>query len=43
MRNKYVVEYLYNGIDYTIKVFTDYTMAINFYNLIRRQEWARLS
>lgn len=40
---KYTVEYLENGIDYTIKSFTDYTLAMAFYNRIRRREWARLS
>lgn len=40
---KYSVEYLENGIDYTVKFFTDFTMAIDFYNRIRRKEWARLS
>ena len=40
---KYMVEYLENGITYTIKTFTDFGMAIAFYNHIRRKEWARLS
>lgn len=40
---KYVVEYLDNGINYTIKNFFDFTMAVEFYNSIRRKEWARLS
>lgn len=40
---KYYVEYLENGINYGIKVFTDYTMAMSFYNRIRKREWARLS
>lgn len=40
---KYIVEYLENGNDYTMKAFTDYCMALEFYNRIRRREWARLS
>lgn len=40
---KYIVEYLENGINYEIKTFTDFTMAMSFYNKIRRREWARLS
>lgn len=40
---KYIVEYLDNGKDYTVKAFTDYIMAMDFYNRIRRKEWARLS
>ncbi len=40
---KYIVEYLENGITYTMVTFTDFTMAIAFYNRIRRREWARLS
>jgi len=40
---KYIVEYLENGIIYTVKTFTDYAMATTFYNRIRRNEWARMS
>lgn len=40
---KYIVEYLENGIKYDVKTFTDYSMAVSFYNRIRRKEWARLS
>lgn len=40
---KYIVEYLENGVNYTIKSFTDFTIATDFYNRIRRREWARLS
>ena len=40
---KYTVEYMDNGINYTIKTFTDFIMAMDFYNRIRRKEWARLS
>ena len=36
------VEYLENGIHYTIKTFTDFTIAVSFYNRIRRREWARM-
>lgn len=39
---KYTVEYLENGLTYTIKMFTDFTMAMDFYNRIRRREWARM-
>lgn len=40
---KYIVEYLENGTIYTIKTFTDYSMANIFYNRVRRNEWARMS
>lgn len=40
---KYIVEYLENGMTYTVKTFTDYTMAAMFYSRIRRKEWARIS
>lgn len=40
---KYFVEYLENGNKYDVKTFTDYSMAIDFYNRIRKREWARLS
>lgn len=40
---KYTVEYFENGITYAIKTFTDFTMALDFYNRIRRKEWARMS
>lgn len=40
---KYIVEYLENGISYKIATFTDFTMAMSFYNRIRESEWARLS
>lgn len=40
---KYIVEYLENGITYTMVTFADFTMAIDFYNRIRRREWARIS
>lgn len=40
---KYTVEYMENGISYTIKTFTDFTMAMDFYNRIRRKEWTRLT
>ncbi len=40
---KYIVEYLENGITYTVESFTDYEMATTFYNRIRRREWARMS
>lgn len=39
---KYTVEYLENGNIYAIQSFTDYSMAMSFYNRIRRREWARL-
>lgn len=42
MKN-YIVEYLENGIHYSIKKFTDYTMAIEFYNRIHKRNWARIS
>lgn len=40
---KYTVEYLENGKEYTVKSFTDYMMALGFYNRICKREWARLS
>lgn len=40
---KYRVEYLKNGNEYDVKVFTDYGMAMSFYSRIRKKEWARLS
>lgn len=40
---KYIVEYLVNGSEYNLKTFTDYETAMNFYNRVRRREWARLS
>ncbi len=40
---KYVVEYMDNGSNYFIKTFTDFTMAMDFYNRIRRKEWTRLT
>lgn len=40
---KYIVEFLDNGIQYTILTFTDFTIAMRFYSRIRRREWARIS
>lgn len=40
---KYVVEYMNNGSQYTVETFTDFTMAIAFYNRISKREWARIS
>lgn len=40
---KYIVEYMENGNRYDMKVFTDFTIAMAFYNRIRKREWARLS
>lgn len=40
---KYIVEYLDNGIEYNMKSFTNYELALAFYNKVRRREWARLS
>lgn len=40
---KYVVEYMSDGISYAIRTFTDFAMAMDFYNRIRKKEWARLS
>ncbi|WP_313183808.1 hypothetical protein [Lacrimispora sp.] len=40
---KYIVEYLENGITYSVKTFIDYEMATTFYNRIREREWARMS
>lgn len=39
---RYIVEFLENGNIYSIKTFTDYSVAVAFYNRIRRREWARL-
>lgn len=40
---KCIVEYLENGSSYVIRTFTDFTIAMDFYNRIRKREWARLS
>ncbi len=40
---KYIVEYLENGINYNMKVFTNYEEAMKFYTYIHRREWARMS
>lgn len=40
---KYIVEYLENGIKYQMQTFTDFTIAVAFYNKIRKREWARIS
>lgn len=39
---KYIVEYMDNGNKYDVKTFTDFTMAMSFYNRIRKREWARM-
>ena len=43
MKNKYVVEYMENGIHYTVVTFTDFSKAMSFYSRIRKREWARIS
>lgn len=39
---KYTVEYMDNGINYTVKTFADFASALKFYNCVCRKEWARL-
>lgn len=38
---KYIVEYLENDINYEIRTFTDFTMAMSFYNKIRGRDYLK--